>query len=502
MASWESTAPLLALPDACLVKVLQCCAADEQRSLFSAARSHSRLHQAAVTALRSLTACVAHQKQVDDVLLYLGKPGRNIDSFSLSGREGRVYGVRLCQLPAGMQLSSLQLNEFHLQLQPGNGCQGVLGAAAAAASLTQLVLWHCLLLDSGDATEVLAASLAHLPAGLEHLSIDSIKDINSIDSYNSEDRLVQFPTCTLQRLQCLTHLQLAGIRVKGPADASPALQPLKALTRLQELQIKLVGDVYRVISPSMLAGAHHLTRLQLNDCEIQTGVLEGHTQLQHLDLHRCKSPDGAAGVAQLLAHLEPLQQLTNLGLVGTLSDSGNSTPPAAAAAYAALTASSKLRELDLRSCRLPLGAWQHVFKAGRQLQHLHSLNLANVQQTGGYYSPAPDGSLLVSCCPRLRSLDMQYLELSSAEVLGPLQGLSGLHTLRLALVGGTYAQGLPSVGQLTALKELTIAIPIGSLDGTQELIMSRLTLLQELTKLDVGSRYTGESVNLTCEVGC
>jgi hypothetical protein len=47
---------LLALPDSCLLALLQSYAADDQRSLFSAARAHSRLHQAAVAALHSITA--------------------------------------------------------------------------------------------------------------------------------------------------------------------------------------------------------------------------------------------------------------------------------------------------------------------------------------------------------------------------------------------------------------------------------------------------------------
>ena len=491
MANEGPASSLLALPDTCLVKVLQCCAADDQRNLFSAARAHSRLHQTAVAALRSLTAYVPHQQQVDGVLLYLGKAGRSIDSITLQGRERfkRAFAVRLRQLPPGLELTSLQLDGFHLQLQLGDGCMGVLGAAAPAASLTRLVLWHCELLDSGDATQVLAAAFAQLPAGLEHLSINSI---------NSNDgKLVQFPTGALQRFDHLTYLQMSGMRVKGPDEASPALQPLEALTRLVELQIKLAGDVDDQVTPSMLAAAHHLTRLQLVDCKIQTGVLVGHTQLLHLDLHYCKSPDGAAGVAQLLAHLEPLQQLTHLGIVDSLGngEGEGGTPPAAA--YAALTAGSSLRDLDLRWCTLPPGVWQHVFPAGRQLQHLQSLDLGNVRRAGGsYYGPAPAGSLLVSCCPGLRSLIMQYLGLSGAETLGPLRGLTGLHTLRLAVLGTESAQGLQSVGELTGLRELTI----GCNGDTKESILRRLTLLQQLTKLDVGGLFT-EPVNLTCEVG-
>jgi hypothetical protein len=62
---------LTELPDPCLLRVLQCCAADDQRSLLSAARAHSRLHQAAVQALSSITLQgVTHQHQADGVLLW------------------------------------------------------------------------------------------------------------------------------------------------------------------------------------------------------------------------------------------------------------------------------------------------------------------------------------------------------------------------------------------------------------------------------------------------
>jgi hypothetical protein len=85
MAS-EVSAPslLLALPDPCLVAVLQCCAVADQHSLFSAARAHSRLHQAAVLALRSITTVVHEQQQMDDVVLYLSKHGHNANSIELA----------------------------------------------------------------------------------------------------------------------------------------------------------------------------------------------------------------------------------------------------------------------------------------------------------------------------------------------------------------------------------------------------------------------------------
>lgn len=73
---------LLALPDPCLIAVLQHCAADDQCSLFSAARAHSRLHQAAVQVLYGIKAGVAGQLQADGVLLYLDRHRACVDQLT------------------------------------------------------------------------------------------------------------------------------------------------------------------------------------------------------------------------------------------------------------------------------------------------------------------------------------------------------------------------------------------------------------------------------------
>jgi hypothetical protein len=100
-------------------------------------------------------------------------------------------------------------------------------------------------------------------------------------------------------------------------------------------------------------------------------------------LQECRIPGGAAGIAELLLHMQQLQQLTHLSFSCSSSDSSmmmvmmmslDSIPTAAA--YSALTASSKLRHLDIGSCTLPAGVWQYVFPAGRQLPHLRELYIS------------------------------------------------------------------------------------------------------------------------------
>ena len=100
-------------------------------------------------------------------------------------------------------------------------------------------------------------------------------------------------------------------------------------------------------------------------------------------------------------------QLTYLRLYNSLAAYQASNIPAAA--YSALTASSKLQHLSLSSCTLPAGVWQHVFAAGRQLPHLTYLGTFGVTQPDGDNVrgrplAGPEGSLLASCCPKLQSV--------------------------------------------------------------------------------------------------
>lgn len=82
-------------------------------------------------------------------------------------------------------------------------------------------------------------------------------------------------------------------------EASPALQPLQALTRLADLRLVSVeAEIttlsnrcvsYAKIPASMLSGAQGLTRLELNLtdwAEVEADVLAGKTLLQHLNLNR------------------------------------------------------------------------------------------------------------------------------------------------------------------------------------------------------------------------
>jgi hypothetical protein len=371
------------------------------------------------------------------MLLYLKKHGEHVDSIDLRGD----YGAVLRELPPSMQLSSLQLEMLRLQLQRGAGFHGVLGAAATVAALKKLRLRSCELHSGGweAADGVLTAALSVLPAGLQHLSISNL---------TCDSPPLRLPTTVLQQLQQLTCLELANVELQGPDEASSALQPLQALTRLADL--RLAGNAAVSITANMLSGTHHMTRMQLCSNSFEPGALAGKTRLQHLDLALCRVPGGAAGVAQLLSHLQPLHQLTHLDLMRTLRDVSEDTPPAAA--YAALTTSSKLQHLNISTNRLPAHVWQHMFPVGRQLLHLTSLDISAIQQPldlAGGFAPAPEGSLLVSCCPSLQSLSLVCLQFEG--LLPALQGLSTLHTLGVGAANCNAEHLL----QLTQLKQLS-----------------------------------------------
>lgn len=231
----------------------------------------------------------------------LPKHGQHIDSISL---RGAGYRIGFIQLPATIiklnstQLENckLQLDKLVLQLQQGEGNQGVLGAAATPP-LKQLRLADCLLLDG---EEGLASALTLLP-GLEHLGISN--------SYNTLGQLKVPLSDMLPGLQELTYLELGNVSMQGWFGDPANLQQLSGLTRLADL--RLLGlQTDNHITASTLSGAQSLTHLQLQGIRqvgtyFDPAALEGKTLLQHLELQSCRTQEG-----QMLSQLQHLQHLT------------------------------------------------------------------------------------------------------------------------------------------------------------------------------------------------
>jgi hypothetical protein len=470
---------------------------------------------------------LSQRQQAYSVKLYLRNHAQHVSSISLKATED--LPVTLQQLPPELQLISLQLEWFDLQLSPGRAWlsgrgrkfQGVLGDASRLAALTQLRLTDCGLVDEPLlACSAGLAALSVLPVGLQHLSISGI--------YHQTGCRAHFPTGIFPQLQQLTYLELAGMNVVTPAKAKAqyfppvfflgmegdgqgegdeeegmvaALQPLQALTRLVELRLdalQLDQSVASIlihcrITASMIPSTHLTCLVLTGGVQLEPDALAGKTQLQYLDLGLDTLSAmlvGAIVEVQLLPRIQPLRELTHLRLRNLWAEEGS--PPAAA--YAALTASSKLQHLDISECIVPVGVWAHMFPAGRQLPHLLSLNISMLQTPRGGVATAPQGSRLVGCCPSLQSLDVRGLRGLNAERLAPLQGLSGLHTLRY----GSYdndADGWQAVCQLTRLQELDLQYP----SATQEQLLLS-TQLQSLTRFVNRDLYGRFSCVLVAQV--
>ena len=139
--------------------------------------------------------------EMEGVLLYLGKHGCSVHILDLV----RVFSaypkgrITLGQLPPDLQLTSLQLCGLSVQLQPGGGYQGVLGAAATVAALKQL----CIFCDLLGGPEAFLETLAQLPPGLQDLRFGGL---------DRESGYFYLPNAALQHLHNLTTLCMSNIK--------------------------------------------------------------------------------------------------------------------------------------------------------------------------------------------------------------------------------------------------------------------------------------------------
>jgi hypothetical protein len=395
----------------------------------------------------------------------------------------RLYGaggskVCLLQLAPNLQLTSLHFYEITLHLQTGALHCPSDGLVLATLPLKQLQLDDCVLPGGSKGLRV---ALSKLPE-LQYLSISSI--------FHVDGRCSSICLAVLTKLQHLTYLKLGNLRLKLPGVDTPYLQPLQALTVLREVHIDLdsTSRAFR-IGTGMLSASHLKCLCLEGNVALEAGVLADKTELQHLSLGLKNLPGGAARVAQLLSELQHLHQLTYLDLQGSMRATADNPP---AAAFSALTASSKLQYLDISKCTLPAGVWQHILpRAGRQLEHLQELEISGVWLPTGDFAAAPDGSRLVSCCPGLQSLCMQCLQ-SRAEQLAPLQDLSGLRSLSLTTSAEQSNQVLWVAASLTGLRQLGLCV-VGDFD---QLALLQVTQLKHLTALSFDGHLSGALTRL------
>jgi hypothetical protein len=327
MASWEpAQSLLLALPDPCLLAVLRYTYVDDDddpmdpRSLFSAARAHSRLHQAAAVVATSIRAEVTQQQQVDSMLLYLTNHGQYISSLDL---EGPLEGmsdptITLQHLPHDtlQGLSNIEFSYLRLQLQPGGRFQGVL---RAGAPLKRLYFCQCRLLDG---EEGLATVLPLLP---QLQDLDVIANVLNWPAGAAHRTWPEcFPRSTVPKLQQLTSLELSGCELKDP----DGLEHLQGLTSLEALSFD--GRAAPVVKAGMLSGFKQLTRLCLdgdnNGEVVEPDALAGQTQLQRLAVFGFRIAGESAATTEFLFHLQHMQQLTFLKVRCSLIDADAVAP--------------------------------------------------------------------------------------------------------------------------------------------------------------------------------
>jgi hypothetical protein len=152
------------------------------------------------------------------------------------------------------------------------------------------------------------------------------------------------------------------------------------------------------------------------------------------------------------------------------------------AAYAALTASSSLVCLEVCHTRCPEGIWQHVFPAGRVLQHLTSFSLLDARDAEGAPLPGPawgaaDLASLVSCCSNLRSIAGMPLQ--------PGRHVSELHKLSaLTHLGVQYGQGalgvsVSGLAAVTQLQKLDLTLGCQACPATALLSLTSMSALTE-----------------------
>jgi hypothetical protein len=146
--------------------------------------------------------------KVNSLLLYLSHHGQHINSLDVRHSSG-YKRVSLQELPPGLQLDSLCLENMAVQLYPGSSRRGVLEALAA---LTQLQLLECCLTDVGCAR--LGGALQQLPK-LRHLQVVCMKP--NVGATCSKDPFV-VNSGVLQQLQGLTYLELEHCDLNLPTS--------------------------------------------------------------------------------------------------------------------------------------------------------------------------------------------------------------------------------------------------------------------------------------------
>jgi len=286
------------------------------------------------------------------------------------------------------RLRDLEIHGGCLQLKPSHDYPHTLYSATC---LTRLVLQGCFPPNCHHPSKLKALTslrrLQHLAIRQPHHSKRDVrlsgKQCDVRLSGKQCGKLTQLTRLELDRcikpkstrhLARLTNLQvlfLAGCLQQE--EQLSVLQQLPALTQLVLTQ----PSCSLVLTSASTASLTRLQHLELLGVSFEADLLSALTQLQHL---RITTPKGHSAVdavsastsdAALLLALPQLLALTHLDLTFSLQQAQERP------AYGAITASTKLQQLDLQSISCPHGTWGHILKLGRPLPHLTSLKLGD-----------------------------------------------------------------------------------------------------------------------------
>jgi len=328
--------------------------------------------------------------------------------------------------------------------------------------------------------EGVLASLVHLT----HLILG--QDVIVKDGLLSLAALSNF-----QALSVMHHPRIYLGSASSPQWREAALEGVHQLQHCKQLEVSSPALLFSLASTPDVGRIRSLQVLKLKECRVDPGLLPGLTQLLTLHLASVTLQTSAAGTAAvaLLDALASLKQLQDLAIRHVVGDSrtaiGGLDWPPPSPAYAALTASSQLQVLELYQLNLPEGACQHMFAAGQQLPKLERLVIEWLppDMRSGYDGMlcSEDIACLVSCCPNLRSLD---LNVQPDAHLADLPQLSALTALE---VTGTSEDAIKNIAGCTGLLKLSLASDSDWGIAIQQQWLLPLTALRQLTGLACNS---------------
>lgn len=483
----ERPTGLLSLPDGTLAHILSFVEVRERLSTCSLVCR--KFHNSALEATDDI--CLSSYS--DSLLDRIRHHSRHLTSLWVRG-----YGCQLPPLPVP-QLRRLRVGDFSLRLGPTRRHRGDLDACT---NLTCLHLYNCRLLGQRP-----LAALASF-TGLQELCVRHLCEANRPTTVLPEGVLASLVHLThlilgqdvmvedgLLSLAALSNFQALSVmyhsRMRHPGNSPQweevALEGVHQLQHFKQLEVSSKSLLFSLASTPDVGRIRSLQVLKLKECRVDPFVLPGLTQLLTLRLSGVKLQTSAAGAAAaaLLSALASLKQLQHLAVMyvaggSRLTGDGLDWPPPSPA-YAAFTASSQLQALELVQQDLPEGVCQHMFAAGQQLPKLERLVIewSPPDMRSGCQGMlcSEDVACLVSCCPNLRSLDL------NVQPDAHLTDLPQLSALTALAVTGTSDVAIKNLARCTGLLKLSLASDSDWGTAIEQQWLLPLTALRQLTKL-------------------